>query len=284
MDYRDNFIVKPGHKLRLEDIDPSFKGRHETQEMAAPELEMHRLKLIQLQALLYAEKRHSILIILQALDSGGKDGTIKHVFAGLNPQGASVANFKQPTPIELDHDFLWRIHPHAPPKGWVTIFNRSHYEDVLITRVHGLFDKKTCIARYDLIRAFELGLKESGTTIMKFFLHISKDEQLARFKKRLDDPSRNWKISESDYSERTHWDDYMEAYEDALSATSTPEAPWYVIPANHKWFRNLAVSQIVADTMQELGMSYPKPSVDLAGIRRKHHEALRKEKKDAKRE
>ena len=188
-----------------------------------------------------------------------------------------MANFKQPTPIELDHDFLWRVHPHAPPKGWVAIFNRSHYEDVLVTRVHKLVDKPTCMARYDLIRAFELGLKESGTTILKFFLHISKEEQLVRFGKRLDDPLRNWKISEADYSERPLWDDYMEAIEDALSATSTREAPWYVIPANHKWFRNLAVSQIVADTMEELGMSFPRPAVDLAEIARKYHAAVREE-------
>ncbi len=188
-------IVNPGQKLRLKDVDPAIKGRHETHELAVQELERYRQKLGQLQALLYAEKKHSILIILQALDAGGKDGTIKHVFGALNPQGASVVS-KQPTPIELDHDFLLRIHPHAPPRGWVAIFNRSHYEDVLIARVHKLVGKPTWTARYDLIRAFELGLKENGTTIVKFFLHISKEEQLARFKKRLDDPARNWKISE----------------------------------------------------------------------------------------
>ena len=195
-----------------------------------------------------------------------------------------MASFKLPTPIERDHDFLWRVHPHAPPKGWLAIFNRSHYEDVLVTRVHKLVDKPTCTARYDLIRAFELGLKESGTTVLKFFLHISKEEQLARFGKRLEDPARNWKISESDYSERPLWDDYMEAFEDALSATSTRETPWYVIPANRKWFRNLAVSQIVADTMEELGMSFPEPTVDLAEIRQKFHVAEREEEKSARRE
>ncbi|MGH6822493.1 MAG: polyphosphate kinase 2 family protein [Methylocella sp.] len=281
MDYRKMLIVNPGQKLRLKDIDPAFKGRHETHESAAQELEKYRQKLAQLQALMYAEKKHAILIVLQGMDAGGKDGTVKHVFGGLNPQGASVASFKEPTPIELDHDFLWRVHPHAPPKGWVAIFNRSHYEDVLITRVHKLVDKATCTARYELIRAFELGLKESGTTIVKFFLHISKEEQLARFAQRLEDPARNWKISESDYSERARWDDYMEAFEDALSATSTHEAPWYVIPADRKWFRNLAVSRIVADTMEELGMAYPEPSVDLAEIRHKYHTAVREEQKDA---
>lgn len=280
MDYRKQLIVKPGQKPGLKDVDPAFKGHFESKEAAAPELERYRQKLGELQALLYAEKKHSILIVLQAMDAGGKDGTVNHVFTAFNPQGASVAGFKQPTPIERDHDFLWRVHPHAPPKGWVAIFNRSHYEDVLIARVHKLVDKSTCKVRYDLIRTFEQGLKESGTTIVKFFLHISKEEQLARFGQRLDDPARNWKISESDYTERALWDDYLEAFEDALVATSTRDAPWYVIPANHKWFRNLAVSQIVVDTMDELGMAFPKPSVDLAEIRRKYHAAAEEERKN----
>ncbi len=280
MDYRKQLIVMPGQKLRLKDIDPAFKGRHETHETAAQDLERYRQKLGQLQALLYAEKKHSFLIVLQAMDAGGKDGTIKHVFTAFNPQGTSVTSFKEPSPIELDHDFLWRVHPHAPPKGWVAIFNRSHYEDVLIARVHKLVDKPAWTARYDRIRSFELGLRESGTTIVKFFLHISKEEQLARFAKRLEDPARNWKISESDYTERALWDDYMEAFKDALAATSTREAPWYVIPANHKWFRNLAVARIVAGTMEELGMAFPEPSVDLAEIRRKYHAAAEEERKD----
>ena len=284
MDYRKKLIVRPDQKLRLMDIDPAFKGRHETKESAAPELERYRQKLGQLQALLYAEKKHSILIVLQALDAGGKDGTIKHVFTAFNPQGTSVVSFKQPTPIEHDHDFLWRVHPHAPPKGWVAIFNRSHYEDVLIARVHKLVDKPAWTARYDRIRSFELGLRESGTTIVKVLLHISKEEQLARFGKRLDDPARNWKISESDYAERALWDDYLEAFEDALAATSTHEAPWYVIPADHKWFRNLAVSRIVADTMEDLGMAFPKPSVDLTDIRRKYHAAAEEERRETRHE
>jgi PPK2 family polyphosphate:nucleotide phosphotransferase len=229
---------------------------------------------------MYAEKKHALLIVLQALDAGGKDGTVNHVFAPLNPQGASVTGFKQPTPLELEHDFLWRVHPHAPPKGWISIFNRSHYEDVLVTRVHKLIDKATCLRRYDRIRDFETELIESDTKILKFFLYISREEQLARFEKRLEDPARNWKISESDYSERELWDDYIAAFEDALSATSVHHAPWYVIPANHKWFRNLAVSQIVADTLEDLHMSYPKPTVDLAAIRRKYHAAALKQKEE----
>jgi PPK2 family polyphosphate:nucleotide phosphotransferase len=279
MEYREKFSVDPGRILKLKDIDPAFKGQHETAEAAAEEVEHYRSKLASRQSLLYAEKKHSVLIVLQALDAGGKDGTVNHVFAALNPQGAKVTGFKQPTPLELAHDFLWRVHLHAPAKGEVAIFNRSHYEDVLVTRVHKLIDKPTWTARYDQIRDFEKELAESGTTILKFFLHISKEEQLARFAERLEDPKRNWKISESDYSERALWDAYIAAFEDALSATSTHHAPWFVIPANHKWFRNLAVSQIVADTMDDLRMSYPKPTVDLADIRRKYHAAREGEKK-----
>jgi PPK2 family polyphosphate:nucleotide phosphotransferase len=199
---------------------------------------------------------------------------VSHVFSALNPQGTTVVGFKQPTPLELAHDFLWRVHPHAPGRGEVAIFNRSHYEDVLVTRVHKMIDKATWTARYQRIREFETGLTDNGTTILKFFLHISKEEQLARFAERLEDPKRNWKISESDYTERELWDDYIAAFEDAISTTSTREAPWYMIPSNHKWFRNLAVSQIMADAMEALGMAFPKPSVDLAEIRRKYHAAV----------
>jgi PPK2 family polyphosphate:nucleotide phosphotransferase len=279
MDYRKKFVVEPGQKLRLKDVDPAFKGSNETHEAAAPELDRCRQKLGEMQTLMYAEKKHSLLIVLQGLDAGGKDGTVNHVFAAFNAQGASVTGFKQPTPLELEHDFLWRVHPHAPPKGWASIFNRSHYEDVLVTRVHKLIDEATWTERYERIRDFEKGLFESGTTILKFFLYISKEEQLERFKQRLDDPARNWKISESDYSERELWDDYLAAFEDALSATSAHHAPWYVIPSNHKWFRNLAVSEIVAAAMEDLGMSFPKPTVDLADIRRKYHAAVAEEKK-----
>ena len=271
MDYRDKFIVKPGQRLRLNDIDPSYKGHHETADAAVEETERYRPKLTRLQSLLYAEKRHSVLIVLQALDAGGKDGTINHVFATFNPQGTRVVGFKKPTDAELAHDFLWRIHPHTPAKGEIVIFNRSHYEDVLITRVHKLIEETVWAARFDRICEFEKGLAESGTTVLKFFLHISKDEQLSRFAERLEDPAHNWKISDSDYAERALWDDYITAFDDALSHTSTHHAPWFVIPANHKWFRNLAVSQIVADTIDQLGLSYPPPTVDLTEIRRNYH-------------
>jgi PPK2 family polyphosphate:nucleotide phosphotransferase len=278
MDYRKEFRVDPGSKAKLSKLDPAYKGKHELPDEAKQEIDSYLKKLFQQQALLYAEHKHSILVVLQALDAGGKDGTIKHVFVALNPQGATVASFKQPTATELAHDFLWRVHPHAPGKGEIVIFNRSHYEDVLVTRVHKLIDKDTWTERYERIRDFEALLAENGTTIIKFFLHISKEEQLARFEQRLDDPNRNWKISESDYSERALWDDYIAAFDDAISATSTKHAPWYVIPSNHKWFRNLAVSQIMADTMEDLKLSFPPPSVNLAEIRRKYHAAVKEEK------
>ncbi len=279
MHYREKLLVKPGRRLRLEDINPADKGQHESEQTALPEIEQYRNKLTMMQSLLYAEKKRSLLIVLQAMDAGGKDGTVNHVLSALNPQGAKVTGFRQPTPEEMAHDFLWRVHPHTPGKGEIAIFNRSHYEDVLVPRVHKVIDKATWEARYQRIRNFEETLADNATYILKFFIHISKEQQLARFAARLDDPRHNWKISESDYVERAYWDDYMIAYEDAISATSTERAPWFVIPSNHKWFRNLAVSQIVADAMEDLHMSYPKPAVDLASIRRKYHAAKDEEKK-----
>lgn len=278
MDYRKKFRVDPHAKVKLNKRDPAYTGKHESEAEAKEETEHYLKMLAHQQALLYAAHEHSILVVLQAMDAGGKDGTIKHVFGPLNPQGVFVASFKQPTPVELAHDFLWRVHPNAPGRGQIGIFNRSHYEGVLVERVHKLVDKAPWTARYQHIRDFEALLVENKTKILKFFLHISKEEQLARFAQRLDDPARNWKISEADYSEREVWDDYLEAYEDAIRETSTPQAPWYVIPANQKWFRNLAVSQIMADAMADLGLAFPPPSVNLADIRRKYHAAVREEK------
>lgn len=274
MDYRPQMIVRPDRKLRLRDVDPDFHGSHSSQEQAKGATEQCLKQLDEMQQVLWAEKRRSVLIVLQAMDAGGKDGTINHVFTVFNAQGTRITGFKHPTQAEQDHDFLWRVHPHAPGKGEIAVFNRSHYEDVLFARVHGLVTKKACRRRYEHIRSFESGLAENGTCIIKFFLHISKQEQLARFQARLEDPGRNWKISEADYTEREHWDAYTKAFERALEATSVPHAPWYVIPANHKWFRNLAVAQIVADTMSELGMAYPPPTVDLADISRRYHAAV----------
>jgi PPK2 family polyphosphate:nucleotide phosphotransferase len=274
LDYRKQFRVKPGERVKLNKLDPAYKAKHASEADAKGEAERYLKALARQQTLLYAEHKHSVLIVLQAMDAGGKDGTIKHVFSGVNPQGVRVARYNQPTAVESAHDFLWRVHPHAPAHGEIAIFNRSHYEDVLVTRVHKLVGKATWEERYRNIRDFEALLAESGATILKFFLHISKEEQLARFAQRLDDPERNWKISESDYSERELWDDYVDAYEDAIRQTSTDQAPWYVIPSNHKWFRNLAVSQIIADSMADLRLAFPAPTVNLADVRRKYHAAV----------
>ena len=226
-----------------------------------------------LQYLLYADANQSLLVVLQALDAAGKDGVIRHLFSGMNPQGTSVSGFKQPSRVELAHDFLWRAHLPAPGKGEVAIFNRSYYENVLVVRVHELVPQSVWSKYYELINDFEKILALNGTRILKFYLHISPEEQLARFEQRLDDKSRHWKISESDYSERELWPKYIEAYEDAIARTSTKRAPWYVIPADHKWFRNLAVSQIIADTMDEMGLKLPPTRVSIADIRRKYHAA-----------
>jgi PPK2 family polyphosphate:nucleotide phosphotransferase len=279
--YLKKFIVKPGSKVRLKHSDPGYHGKHESHEEALPEIQKYLEQMEQLQYLMYAERKHSLLIVLQGLDAAGKDGVVRHIFAGMNPAGCVVSDFKQPTPEELAHDFLWRVHPHVPAKGFVGIFNRSHYEDVLVVRVHELAPEKTWSKRYDEINEFEkLIVAQNHTAILKFFLHISKEEQLARFAARLDDPARQWKISESDYKERGYWSAYTQAFEDVLNKTSTERAPWFVIPSNHKWFRDLAVSQIIARTMEEMDMQMPKPTVNLAEIRRKYHQAADQEKSD----
>jgi PPK2 family polyphosphate:nucleotide phosphotransferase len=276
VNYFERFRVAPGAKVKLKEIDPSFKDHHESHEQANAEIAHYQQRLRELQELLYAEHRHSLLICLQALDTGGKDGTINHVLGAMNPQGCRVAPFRQPSVEEQSHDFLWRAHRVAPARGEVVIFNRSHYEDVLIVRVHKLVPKEEWSRRYDRINGFEKGLADHDALILKFYLHISKEEQLQRFKDRLDDPSKHWKISEADYKERDYWDDYEEAYEDALSRCSTEYAPWFVIPANHKWFRNLAVARIVVEQLEALNMKFPKPSVDLDLIRREYHDASKK--------
>jgi PPK2 family polyphosphate:nucleotide phosphotransferase len=273
MDYRKKFLVEPDDKVRLSKIDASYAGKHPSQKAAEAETSRTVADMGRLQYLLYADGKQSLLVVLQGLDAAGKDGTIRHLFTSVNPQGVSVACFKQPSKAEADHDFLWRIHKHTPGKGEIAIFNRSHYEDVLVVRVHKLVPHKVWSKRYAMINAFEDTLAQNGTRILKFFLHISPEEQLDRFKKRLDDKSRQWKISDSDYQERALWPEYIEAYEEALEKTSTKQAPWYVIPADHKWFRNLAISQIVNRTMEEMGLEFPPTHVDIAEIRRKYHEA-----------
>ncbi|MEO7040349.1 MAG: polyphosphate kinase 2 family protein [Candidatus Elarobacter sp.] len=273
MDYRAKFRVPPDTKVRLADIDAGATGKHADPAAADPVIRRSCERLRELQDLLYAEAARSVLIVLQAMDTGGKDGTMDHVLGSMNPQGAYVHAFKVPSAEEAAHDFLWRAHRVAPAHGQIAIFNRSHYEDVLVTRVHDLVPKAVWSKRYDRINEFEKNLVQSGTHILKFFLHISPEEQLQRFKQRLDDPHKQWKISESDYTERAYWDEYTKAYEAVLERTSTQRAPWFIIPANHKWFRNLAVSRIVVEALAELGMHYPAPSVDLEDIAQKYHAA-----------
>jgi len=277
MDYRKRFIVNPGEALSLAKIDPSHTDRLASEEAALPEIQKHVARMDELQSLLYADASQSLLVVLQALDAAGKDGVVRHLFSGMNPQGVSVFCFKKPSADEAAHDFLWRAHQRTPARGQVVVFNRSHYEDVLVVRVHKLAPQSVWSSRYQLINGFEKNLVLDGTRILKFFLHISPDEQLARFKQRLDDPASNWKISEADYAERELWRDYMTAYEEALSKTSTKDAPWYVIPANHKWFRNLAVSQIIVDTLQEMGLKLPPARVNLQEVAQKYHAAAAKQ-------
>ena len=273
MKYLNRFRVHPGDKIRLKDIDPAFKDHHRSHKEATEELEQDRKKLRGLQELLYAEGRCSLLLCLQGMDAAGKDGTISHILGAMNPQGCRVVGFRQPSWDELAHDFLWRIHKATPGKGGVAIFNRTHYEDVLVVRVHKLVPDEVWARRYDQINAFEKELVENRTHILKFYLHISKEEQLRRFEKRLDDPAKRWKISESDYAERKFWDAYTAAYEDVLARCSTDQAPWFIIPSDHKWFRNLAIARIVVEHLEGLDMKLPPPSVDLEHIRREYHAA-----------
>lgn len=274
MNFTKRFRVEPGSKVDLGKIDAGFHAKYANDVEAAGELQSHLDKITKLQRALYGERKHSLLIVLQGIDGAGKDGTCWHVMRAMDPQGVQVQGFKQPTPEEKDHDFLWRVHPHAPGRGSVSIFNRSHYEDVLAVRVHNLAPKDVWKPRYDFINEWEKLLAvENETTILKFFLYISKEEQLARFKERLDDPTHQWKISATDYTERNRWDDYIEAFEAALSRCSTEHAPWFVIPSNHKWFRNLAVSAIVAEALEDMKIEAPKPTVDIEEIRRLYHQA-----------
>jgi len=273
MDYAETFRVAAGSKVNLKKFDPGFKGEDHDKLSAKTETDLLARKLQVLQYRLYAENRQSLLICLQAMDGGGKDGTIRHVLGPLNPQGTRVHSFKVPSNEEAAHDFLWRIHRRVPAQGEIVIFNRSHYEDVLVVRVHQLVPKQVWRRRYGLINDFEANLAAAGTRILKFFLHISPEEQLRRFRQRLDAPARNWKISRADYDERERWGEYQAAYAEALHRTSTAVAPWYVIPADHKWFRNLAVSHIIAATLESMKMKVPPATVDLEDVRRRYHEA-----------
>ena len=249
--------VEPGTRIRLADIDPDESEHYQRKKDVADELKHHRDRIADLQARLYGEHRRSLLIVLQAMDTGGKDGTIKGVFAGVNPQGCQVWSFKAPSNEEASHDFLWRYHQKTPPRGMIHIFNRSHYEDVLIVRVKDLVPESVWKPRYEAINQFEHALTLAGVTELKFYLNISKEEQKRRLESRLADPDKRWKFSTNDIKERAYWDDYMAAFEDAINNCSTAHSPWYVIPANKKWYRNLVVARTIADTLEALNPQYP---------------------------
>ena len=237
-----------------------FKGDKATTIAVMAQL---NAQLVELQNVLYAEHKHKVLVVLQAMDTGGKDGCIRKVFSGINPQGVHIASFKVPTALELDHDYLWRVHQRVPGKGEMVVFNRSHYEDVLITRVHGWIDDRTAKRRFRQINDFEAMLVEEGTIVLKFFLHISKDEQKQRLQDRLDDESRTWKFNLGDLAEREKWNDYQSAYQDALNATSSQHAPWSIVPADRKWVRDVYVASVLVNALNQLGMQYPDPPAGL---------------------
>jgi len=264
----DSYRVEEGTKVRLPKWPTSttdgFEGGKEAGAAVLAEL---NVQLGELQQMLYADGRFKVLVVLQGMDTSGKDGTIKHVFRTINPLGVKVANFKRPNDVELAHDFLWRVHENTPRSGHVGIFNRSHYEDVLVVRVHELVPEDTWRKRYRHIREFERLLTDEGTAIVKFFLHISKDEQRNRLLERIENPAKHWKFEHGDIEERKRWDDYTSAYEDALSETSTERAPWYVVPADRKWYRNLVISQVLIDTLRSLDLEYPEPPADLATVK-----------------
>ena len=281
------FLVKPNSKLELGKFDTGYTAGFHSKKEAKEQLKENVKLLRELQAKLYAQDRYSLLLVFQAMDAAGKDGTIKHVMSGLNPQGTQVYSFKQPSMEELDHGYLWRINKALPERGRIGIFNRSHYEEVLVVRVHNLIKNQKLPLdlinndiwklRYRQINDFEKYLFENGIIVLKFFLHISKEEQRNRFLSRIDSPAKNWKFSSADLKERSYWDNYQKAYQETLSATSKKYAPWFVIPADKKWFARLAVSEIIVDAMKKLKPEYPKLSKEQIGELKKAKEALLKE-------
>ncbi len=259
-------LVTPGERLVLGEVATDHGNDALDKDAAQKQIRADREELVALQELLYAEGKHAVLIILQAMDTGGKDGVIRHVFGGVNPQGCTVTAFKVPTPEELAHDYLWRVHKVVPPKRMLGIFNRSHYEDVLVVRVHQLVPEAVWRPRYEQINQFERHLTENGVTILKFFLHISKAEQKRRLQERLDVPEKRWKFSVGDIKERALWEEYMAAYEEMVNRTSTAWAPWYVVPADRNWYRNLVVGRVIVETLRGFDMRYPQPTENLADI------------------
>lgn len=262
---KQRLVPEPLSKVSLADYDPEYTAKY-NKKTAREEIEALQARMAILQEMLYAQGKHALLIVLQAMDAGGKDGTIKRVFEPINPMGVHVTSFKAPTPEELAHDFLWRVHRHVPGKGYIGIFNRSHYEDVLIARVNQLVPRKVWEKRYDQINQFERMLRENGTRILKFYLHISKDEQKKRFQERLDNPEKHWKFSLGDLPVREKWDDYMRAYEDALTYCNMEYAPWHIVPANKKWYRDLVVTRAIVETMETMDLAYPDPEDNLDGV------------------
>jgi PPK2 family polyphosphate:nucleotide phosphotransferase len=251
------YLVKPGEAVDLRKRATDDTGKFEDKSEAERPTKANLARLDELQEVLYAQSKHALLIVFQAMDAGGKDGAIEHVFSGLNPQGCSVTSFKAPSHRELAHDYLWRVHAAVPAKGMIGIFNRSHYEDVLIARVKQLVPQRVWSRRYDQINSFEQMLTDEGVTILKFFLHISRAEQKERFEARLADPAKHWKFNPADVAERALWDDYQQAFQDAVEKCSTEHAPWYVVPADKKWFRNWVVSDTIVRTMEKLELEYP---------------------------
>jgi len=262
------YWVKPHQKIKLSHFPTADAGRYQNkEEAAAADLERHRQRLDELQELLTADCKHAVLIVLQGMDTAGKDGTIRHIFTGVNPQACNVTPFKVPTPLELRHDFLWRAHNAVPAHGTIGIFNRSHYEDVLVTRVHKQVEHKMVKRRFQEIVSFEEMLSENSVTILKFFLHISREEQTRRLAERLADKDKQWKLSQSDFVERGHWPQYIKAYEDAIEHTSRKHAPWFIIPSDHKWYRNVAISEILVNAIGKLKMKYPEPDFDPSKVK-----------------
>ncbi len=258
--------LKPGSKCRLSDLNTNAGSDEYDKESAAKRIEKNARVIADLARKLYAENRHSILLVLQGMDTSGKDGTIRTIMDGVNPQSCQVVSFKKPSELELEHDFLWRVHREVPRRGNIGIFNRSHYEDVLIVRVHGLVSEEVWTRRYDQINAFEQLLAESGTEIIKCFLHISKEEQRKRLQDRIDNPDDHWKFNPLDLAERKRWDEYQRAYEDAITRCNSEHAPWYIIPADRKWFRNLVVSELLRSRLEALAPDYPPGEADFAGL------------------
>jgi PPK2 family polyphosphate:nucleotide phosphotransferase len=262
------WLVKPGSHVELAGFDPADTRPFSDKEAAAETAAADLLRLRELQERLHVDGRRALLLVLQGMDTSGKDGTVKHLSGGLSLLGARLAAFAAPTPEELRHDFLWRVHAQAPAHGMIGIFNRSHYEDVLVARVHRLVPEAVWRERYAQINAFEALLAASGTTIVKCYLHISKDEQRQRLLARLDAPDKRWKFDPGDLAERRHWDAYRAAYEEALSRCSTEQAPWYVVPADHKWYRNYAVTRLLVEALERLPLRLPKPGFDLQAMQR----------------